>query len=348
MSRRAPGLFAIVVAACGGTADPHAPGSAGATGTGATAPGAGATAPGAARSAAPIADGCEALPFAESTPVPEASGAGWLPIDGMLMLVVVGDSGNHGAYGIVDPETGATVETGALPLTDDAGDDIEGVAVRGDKLYGLTSAGWMRVWQRKGKAFELIQKAYPLGPVDLPDTHNTKRPPAGDGMICGAQAGNCGRNYEGLCLLPSAPAGAAHAATPHATGSTPAAGSAPACVGFAAAKADGKLYCLTEDAGKLVVHHDRAIAITHPGALADCAFSDDGTLWVGSNLFDLGKVYRVAHWDDLAAAQVVPVGVLSVGFPETLAVRGDRVYRMSDLGGAPSLMARYRCHLPPL
>jgi hypothetical protein len=350
VSRRAPELFAIVVAACasvyvsscvsgcgkpgptpgGGTADPHAPSSAGATGTGATS--AGTTATGAAGSAAPIAAGCEALPFAESTPVPEASGAGWLAIDGVPMLVVVGDSGNHGAYGIVDPETGATVETGALPLTDDAGDDIEGVAARGDKLYGLTSAGWMRVWQRKGKAFELIQKAYPLGPVDLPDTHNTRRPPAGDGMICGARAGNCGRNYEGLCLIPAS-------TSPH-PGS--------ACVGFAAAKADGQLYCLTEDAGKLVVHHDRAIAITHPGALADCAFSDDGTLWVGSNLFDLGKVYRVAHWDDLAAAQVVPVGVLSVGFPETLAVRGDLVYRMSDLGGAPSLMARYRCHLPPL
>src|SRR5262250_380752 len=47
---------------------------------------------------------CEALPFALTTPVPEASGAGWLVIDGKLSLVVVGDSGNRGAYGVVDPE----------------------------------------------------------------------------------------------------------------------------------------------------------------------------------------------------------------------------------------------------
>jgi outer membrane protein assembly factor BamB len=143
-------------------------------------------------------------------------------------------------------------------------------------------------------------------------------------MVCNAHVVNCGRNYEGLCLAPAPRPGAA-------------------CVGFAASKADGHLYCLTEAAGKLVVHHDRAIAITRPGALADCAFGDDGTLWVGDNLFDLGRVYRVTHWEDPAHAEVEPVGVLSVGFPETIAVRGDVVYRMSDLGGAPSLMARFRC-----
>ena len=49
-------------------------------------------------------------------------------------------------------------------------------------------------------------------------------------------------------------------------------------------------------------------------------------------------------WADLATAKVVPVVKLGVGFPEVLAVRGDIVYRMSDLGGAPSLMAKWRCH----
>jgi outer membrane protein assembly factor BamB len=266
--------------------------------------------------------------------VPEASGAAWLTIDDKLRLVVVGDSGNDGAYGLVDPETGATTETGRLPLSSAAGDDIEGLASRDGKLYGLTSAGWMRVWQRTsgGSArgsprdmqnrFELIGGPYPIGPVDLPDKKNQSRPPEGDGMVCGARAGNCGRNYEGLCLAP----------TPRGP-----------CVGFAASKADGHLYCLTDDAGKLVVHHDRAIAITRPGALADCAFSDDDTLWAGSNLFDLGHVYRVAHWEDPAAAQVEQVATLIVGFPEVIAARGDVVYRMSDTNGAPSLMARYRC-----
>jgi outer membrane protein assembly factor BamB len=142
-------------------------------------------------------------------------------------------------------------------------------------------------------------------------------------MVCDGQAVNCGRNYEGLCL----------AAAPRS----------PACIGFAASKTDGVLYCLTREAGKLVVHHDRAIAITRPGALADCTFSDDDTLWAGSNLFDLGEVYRVSGWDDPAAARLERVGALAIGFPEVIAVRGDTVYRMSDTGGAPSMMARFRC-----
>lgn len=264
---------------------------------------------------------CEAMTFAESSPVPEISGAAWLTIDRKAALVVVGDSGNHGAYGILDPDTGATRETGKLPLDANAGDDIEGLAARGDRLYGLTSSGWIRVWQRDGKGFRLVEPAYPLGPVDLPDTQNNNRAPAGDGMVCRGPVVNCGRNYEGLCLAPR-PAG---------------------CVGFAASKADGHLYCLTEEAGKLVVHRDRAIAVTRPGALADCAFSDDGTLWAGSNMFDLGRAYRIASWADVAHAEAQPVGSLGVGFPEGIAARSDVVYRFSDMGGAPSLMARYRC-----
>ena len=266
---------------------------------------------------------CQQLPFAESTPVPEASGAAWLTVDGKAVLMIVGDSGNHGAYGLIDPDTGATLETGTLPMSTEAGDDLEGLAARGDKIYGLISSGWMRVWQRKGKGFELVDKPYPLGPIDLPDRKNNNRAPDGDGMVCDAHVVNCGRNYEGLCLAPAA--------------------RNPGCIGFAASKADGHLYCLSDEAGKLVVHHDRAIEITRPGALADCAFSDDGTLWVGSNMFDLGHVYRVARWDDPAKAQVELVGSLGVGFPELIAARGDVVYRMSDMGGSPSLMARYRC-----
>jgi len=285
---------------------------------------------------------CQQLPFAESTPVPEASGAAWLTVDGKPALLVIGDSGTHGAYGLIDPDTGATLETGNLPMSTEAGDDLEGLAARGDKIYGLISSGWVRTWRRQGKGFVLVDKPYPLGQVDgrgtppagsapeggrgsidLSDRKTKKHAPTGDGMVCGADVVNCGRNYEGLCLAP-------------ATVTT-------GCIGFAAAKADGHLYCLTDEAGKLVVHHDRAIEVTREGALADCAFSEDGTLWAGSNMFDLGRVYRVAHWDDPAQAQVEPVGSLGVGFPETLAVRGDVVYRMSDMGGAPSLMARYRC-----
>jgi hypothetical protein len=185
----------------------------------------------------------------------------------------------------------------------------------------------MRAWKRDGKGFALVDGPYPLGPVDLPDHDkgHGNSPPKGDGMVCGAHASNCGRNYEGLCLAPEPPAGS--------------------CVGFAAAKADGHLYCLLEsDDGRLAVHRDRpAIEITRPGALADCAFSDDGRLWAASNLFDLGNVYRIDGWTDPAAAKVVKIGALVVGFPETLAVRGDIIYRMSDTGGSPSLLAKFRC-----
>jgi hypothetical protein len=245
---------------------------------------------------------CEQLPFAQSTPVPEASGAGWLTIDGKPELVVVGDSGQAGAYGIVDPDTGETREQGRLPLGD-AGDDIEGVAGRGDRLYGLTSAGWMRVWKRDGQAFTLVDGPYAIGEGT---------------MICDKNGVNCARNYEGLCLAP-------------ATGG---------CVGYAASKKDGTLYCLTEHDGKLAVQRDGAIHIAETKRLADCAYGDDGSLWAANNLFGLSQVYRVE------AGKVVPVAQLGAGFPEVIAVRGEIVYRMSDAGGSPSLMAKFRCRPP--
>jgi hypothetical protein len=299
-----PGIAGL---ACGHRSDAPAPGSAAAP-----AP-AGSAAPNApAGSAAP---GCQQLPFAASTPVPEASGAAWIDVDGKPALLVVGDSGNHGAYGIVDPETGETGETGRLPLSDAVSDDIEGVSARGDRIAGLTSSGWVLTWRRHPGGFDLIEPPYPLGPVDAPQA-----------MACRGRRINCGRNYEGLCLAPA-----------------PRPGSPGGCVGFAASKADGALYCLTEEAGALVAHADRAIRVVGHEALSDCAFGDDGTLWAGSNLFDLSRVYRIARWDDPAAAQVERIGSLPVGFPEVIAVRGDVVYRMSDMGGSPSLMARFRC-----
>ena len=267
---------------------------------------------------------CQALPFAESAPVPEASGAAWLTLEGKPALIVASDSGHKGAYSIVDAETGETRESGKLPLGQ-AGDDIEGLANRGDRIAGVTSSGWIREWKRIAGGFELPEPAYPLGPVDLADKGGMgDRPPAGTGMVCGARATNCGRNYEGLCLVDPA----------HAKGP---------CIGFAASKADGHLYCLVEEAGKLAVKYEPRIAITRPGALGDCAFSDDGTLWAGSNLFDMSKVYRIDGWTAPESAQAVDIASLGIGFPETLAVRGDVIYRMSDTGGAPSLMMKFRC-----
>ena len=273
----------------------------------------------------PLRGPCTPLAFADTTSVPEASAAAWLTIDGAPALVVTSDSGNRGAYGIIDPETGVTRETGTWPLGD-AGDDVEGLATRDGKLYGLTSAGWMRVWERRpDHTFALVAGPYPLGPVDLPPRASTlgTLPPEGAGMVCDSHKSNCGRNYEGLCL-------AAHPPN-------------PSCIGFALAKADGHLYCLALDGDRLVARHDAAIAVGIPGAMADCAFDDADHLYVGANLFGLSHVYRVDGWQATETAHLVDLGVLGSGFPEVVAVRGDVVYRMSDTGGSPSEMAKFRC-----
>ena len=269
---------------------------------------------------------CQQLTFADSTPVAEASGAAWWTIGGALRLVVVGDSGNHGDYTVVDPETGATLERGNLPLGDAPSDDLEGLASRDGKLYGLLAPGWMLVWERHGDKFELVDGAYPLGPVDLPDKGHGDKPPKTEGMVCPGKKNNCGRNYEGLCIPDRA-----HAAGP--------------CAGFAAAKADGNLYCLieTETDGRFALDKSMSLSITRPGALADCAFSDDGTLLAASNLFDASNVYRVDGWRDLKTAKVELIAAIGVGFPEVVAARGDVVYRMSDTGVSPSLMTKFRC-----
>lgn len=269
---------------------------------------------------------CEDLPFEATAPVPEASGAAWLEVGGKPALFVIGDSGNNGAYVIIDADTGKTLEEGKLPLGENGGDDLEGIAARSGVFYAISSPGWVRTYKRGEKSFELADGPYPLGPIDLDDKGGGMgdKPPKGSGMVCAAKHVNCGRNYEGICLQPSASEGR--------------------CVGYAASKADGHLYCLIEERGKLVVRYADAIRIARPGVIADCAFSADGSkLYAGSNLFDAGNIYRVDNWKDPANAKVTQLVSLGVGFPETLAVRGDVFYRMSDTGATPSMMRKSRC-----
>ena len=127
-----------------------------------------------------------------------------------------------------------------------------------------------------------------------------------------ARAANCGRNYEGLCL------------TEHA--------------GYVASKADGHLYPVTGDA-ELVVERAGAIAVAEPGHLADCAYDDRNALRGQQPVRPVDRVARRSTDE----AKVVPIASIGVGFPEVLAVRGDVFYRMSDTGGSPSLMAKFRC-----
>jgi hypothetical protein len=258
------------------------------------------------------APACEQQPFAESTPVPEASGAAWMEIDGKLVLVVAGDSGHDGAFGLVDPETGVTSAQGKLPLGKGASDDIEGVASRGARLYGLTSSGYMREWEWKSGTFVLVAGPYPIGTGD---------------WTCKAQKTNCGKNYEGLAIAPT-PIGE--------------------CAAYACSKETGAVYCLRDDGGKLVVSGTAATTavtiVNKTEVLADCAFADDGVLYVGNNLFGLARTFRVENLADPQHAKITDLGTLGTGFPETVAARGDIVYRMSDMGGdGASLMLKFRC-----
>lgn len=242
-----------------------------------------------------------------STPLPEASGAAWLAIDGKLALAIVSDSGNDGAYALIDPDTGETREQGKLPLGG-PGDDIEGFAAHGDRVFGLTSDGWMRVWQRKGSGFTLVDGPYAIGTE-------------ADGTTCPRKA-RCKINYEGLAL----------AATPQ-----------HGCAGVACSKGDGSVYCLTEKAGRYAIDPARRIAVTKPGVLADCTFDDADQLWAGNNIFGMDQVFRIDGWGDAKTAKVVATNAFGVGFSEVIAARGNVIYRMSDTGGAPSLMGKFRC-----
>jgi hypothetical protein len=256
-------------------------------------------------------EACTRQPFADDVPVPEASGAVVTAIDGKPAVVIVGDSGTRGAYAIVDPDTGAEIETGHLPLGSGASDDLEGLAVRGDRIAAITSSGWIREWTRAGGAFELAAGPYPV---------------AADGseLVCAPNGVNCGKNYEGLCTDPTATEG---------------------CVGYAASKADGKLYCLTLAGGKLA-GDARAIDVAPRETLTGCDIAPDGTLWTGQNLFGGSRVHRVTDWRDPATAKVVEVGAFGVGFPEAIAVGpGNTLYRFSDLAdrAGPSAASKFGC-----
>jgi hypothetical protein len=249
------------------------------------------------------------LPFAETTPLPEASAAAWW--DGAL--VVISDSGNRGAYVIVDAESGETREQGAVPLGDTS-DDLEGLDARDGILYGLVSSGYVYEWKRAGAGFSLVRPPYAIGGADF---------------TCAPKGINCAKNYEGLCLVPRG--------SPHTDAR---------CTGFAASKTDGHLWCVVDAGGRLAIDPSRSIAVTRRKELADCAFDDRGGLWAGGNIYTFDAVYRVERWWEPEHAEVVGLGSVGVGNSEVIAVRGDTMYRMSDTNSAPSMMAKFRCTPP--
>ncbi|MEM9488139.1 MAG: hypothetical protein AAGC55_03285 [Myxococcota bacterium] len=273
---------------------------------------------------------CEKQPFAAELAIGEASGATYVVEGESSYIAVVGDSGNRGRIVWLDPSDGRLLWRGRLPMDGGASDDLEGLSSRDGVLYGLTSSGWMRHWRRiaepgtAGAAYELTVPAYPLagpGRLRCASPHHT----------------NCARDYEGLCLR-SGPVAAGQ------------------CVGFAASKRDGALYCLIiEDDGRLAIDPARVISVVPPAVLSGCHFATDHfatgpgqgeaggeALWLGSNLFGLSRVHRVTGWQRDAVV-IGNVGTLGSGFPEAIAVYQDAIYRFSDTAAATSLADKYLC-----
>ena len=180
--------------------------------------------------------------------VPEASAAAEVVLSpGVRELLVLSDSGNHGAAMAWRIPSGGQRSL-TLPLDEAASDDIEGAAWRGGHLYTLTSSGAVRRFSPDGRGgLARDQDAYPIA-----------APP----RVCDdLRAGNCGFDYEGLCLRSEGPAHAAER-----------------CVGYAASRAHGTLQCLVFDHDRIVIDTAvRPLKLDVPRkALSDCAFGAAG------------------------------------------------------------------------
>lgn len=279
---------------------------------------------------------CTPAPFEPSNLVAEASGAVLLPPLGANAhpapaLLVVGDSGNGGAYAVVHATTGETLATGSLPMPSNLGDDLEGLTLWHGQLVAIMSSGYVVTWRIDAPAaqgtawgFTLVGEPYPIDPADT---------------ACAPRSVNCGANYEGLCVRDDLDAGAEPSAP------------SERCVGFAASKRTGELVCVVARGGKLVLDGARRVAVAGAGALADCAVApDDGAVWTGANAFGGLIVKRLTEWDQVPvrAPHIEMIGPLGGGFPEVIVVgarEGARtpVYRMSDLSAAPSLQWLFHC-----
>lgn len=248
--------------------------------------------------------------------LPEASAAAEVELrPGVRELLVVSDSGRGGAalaFGL--PGTGASRAL-TLPLDQPAVDDTEGIAWRDGALYALTSSGGVRRFVSDG-AGGLVrdQDLYRLGaePIACPDLATV----------------NCGRNYEGLCLRPK---GIAHP-----------------CAGYAASKAESKLYCLDIDAnGKLFAKTDvTPIALNLPAdTVSDCAFGAEGgpaagVLVVSTNVFGQSRAYKV-HEPSGVTTRLPTKSLLNV---EAVALdRDGALYVFDDNSSTQSLASKATC-----
>jgi hypothetical protein len=221
-------------------------------------------------------------------------------------VLVVADSGGHGAYLIAAVDSGEILERGSLPLGG-GGDDLEGVSFAGERLFALSSSGHVYSYRRSepGPGFELIRPPYPLG---------SKK------WRCGLHNSNCGPNWEGLCL----------ADADLAVGDA-------RCRGFAASKARGELVCVTLAGDRLALRPDVKISISPRRTLSGCAIAG-ARIWAVTNVFGTNAILEVE-----LDGTVTPRLTMARGSTEAVAATGDLVFRFSDTSDRPSLANRYRC-----
>jgi hypothetical protein len=241
--------------------------------------------------------------FGHRAPVAEVSGAVVIPVDGRDVVLVIGDSGQHGAYALIDVASGDVVEQGSLPLGDGASEDLEGLTRDGDRVVAVTSSGYLRAWTRVTGGFQLVDGPYAIGEAP---------------MTCDPFGVNCGKNYEGLCTTPNGP-----------------------CDGWVASKADGHLHCLIREGDRFRADAQRTVAISDADVLTGCDVTPDGTVWAATNAFD-GALYRVT-WagEDATVTRVeAPPGPFPEAI--AVAPDGD-LLRFSDLSRGASPSERLRC-----
>lgn len=256
----------------------------------------------------PLATACRPEGGYRWLAVAEASGAARLDPAGDR-LVVVGDSGHAGRALVLD--VGAWEGAPAtLAVDDGASDDLEGLARAPDgRIVGLTSAGWFREWTWDGADFARTRDAY-AGSTD-------------EDWFCGRARGNCGKNYEGLCL---------HPAPGRAEG---------ACAGFAASKTSGSLVCVRADAEGYRLDPATTITVVadvsgevEQGPLSACTFEPEPPyrLVVGGNIFTGSAIWEVVGYDDAATASIVALAVSGAPNQEALEfAAGGRLVSFGDV-----------------
>ena len=255
--------------------------------------------------------------FTSPLHVPEGSGAAEVELTpGVREMLVVSDSGNDGAAVAVKIPDGP-VRSLTLSLDTGANDDIEGIAWRGGHLFTLTSSGAVRRFTPDGKGgLARDGSAYRIGepPYSCPNLEKV----------------NCGKNYEGLCLRDESNTDVK-----------------PRCIGYAASKKEGALYCVVMKDNQLSIDSVRKpLVLSVPNdSLSDCAFGAWGgpgqsTLVVTTNVHGGSTSYVVNE----TTGEVKAIDVPGTPSNEALAIdREGALYQVMDDNGDESLALRMTC-----